>query len=310
VGTAAYPAFRAAAAPETDRRRGWSTWLQDGIALLCQQRFQAALELLDKGLQTFPLVADGWAYKAWALAGLGRFDEAITAASNAIEIDSNCRQAWLEKAEALCKLERYEEALIAFEQHFNVTLDHARCRPAKGDCWNAYGVTLAHLNRYEDALAAVDKAIEDHPDDRHSLAGRAIYLSHLERYQEALIATEKALGKDPDNAVVWAHQGVALSNLGRYSEAVLAFDHCIEICKRTKETMPQGVVNWWNAAKVKTAYEKWEAWFLALGKGLPNQPSWKHYLRRAPLFLYSGLSQKRAQSRNNEGVPRLVAGWQ
>lgn len=52
---------------------------------------------------------------------------------------------------------------------------------------------------------------------------------HLERYDEALAAFNKALEIDPQCADAWNNKGFALNFLGRHDEALKAFDMAIEI---------------------------------------------------------------------------------
>lgn len=52
---------------------------------------------------------------------------------------------------------------------------------------------------------------------------------HLEKYDEALAAFNKALEIDPQYADAWNNKGFALNFLGRHDEAIKAFDMAIEI---------------------------------------------------------------------------------
>lgn len=54
------------------------------------------------------------------------------------------------------------------------------------------------LGRYEEALAAYDKALEIKPDFHLAWYNRGNALGSLERYEEALISYDKALEFNPD----------------------------------------------------------------------------------------------------------------
>ena len=54
-------------------------------------------------------------------------------------------------------------------------------------------------------------------------------LIKLERYKEAIAAYEKAIEIEPNYYQTWYNKGIALSDLVRYEEAIYAFDQALEI---------------------------------------------------------------------------------
>ncbi|MGD1714055.1 tetratricopeptide repeat protein, partial [Dapis sp. BLCC M172] len=54
-------------------------------------------------------------------------------------------------------------------------------------------------------------------------------LENLERYEEAIAAYEKAIEIQPDYYYTWDSKGIALINLERYEEAIAAYEKAIEI---------------------------------------------------------------------------------
>ena len=91
------------------------------------------------------------------------------------------------------------------------------------------GNALYYLSRYDDAIASYDKALEIKPDHYQALYKRGNALYNLGRYSEAIASYDKALEIKPDNRVAWNNRGVALGNLSRYSEAIASYDKALEI---------------------------------------------------------------------------------
>jgi tetratricopeptide (TPR) repeat protein len=78
--------------------------------------------------------------------------------------------------------------------------------------------------KYEESIAAYDKALVLHPENPDILITRAISLVNLGRYEEATISLDKAIGFKPDDPDTWNLRGVAISNLSHYEEAIASFD--------------------------------------------------------------------------------------
>ncbi len=91
------------------------------------------------------------------------------------------------------------------------------------------GVALNELGRYDEALAALDRALELRPDDPVTLNNRGWALDGLDRYDEALAALDRALELAPDDPVMLSNRGRALDGLGRYDEALAALDRALEL---------------------------------------------------------------------------------
>jgi tetratricopeptide (TPR) repeat protein len=91
------------------------------------------------------------------------------------------------------------------------------------------GAALLNLNWYDEALKAFDKAINIRPGDANSWRGKGAALLNLDRYDEALKVFDKAIDIKPDVASSWRGKGAALLGLDRYDEALKAFDKAIDI---------------------------------------------------------------------------------
>ena len=71
------------------------------------------------------------------------------------------------------------------------------------------------LDRFEDALGAVDRLIAQHPHAADGWMRRGILLGHLDRNAEALGAYDQALDLNPYDVETHVNRGIALDQLGR-----------------------------------------------------------------------------------------------
>ena len=95
--------------------------------------------------------------------------------------------------------------------------------------WFQQGYCLGKLQRYEEAIASFDKAIELKADDHYAWILRGIALYKLGQFQEAVASYEKAIELKADDHTAWNLRGIALNDLGQFQEAVASYEKAIEL---------------------------------------------------------------------------------
>jgi S-layer protein (TIGR01567 family) len=128
-------------------------WLGSGVALLYLERYEEALQVMDIVIELNPEYPFAWDIKGIAFYCLGAYEEAVQAFDKALELNPLDIDAWYLKGGILIDLERYEEALQAFDKV--IELD-----PQNADAWYLKGVALEALGRYDEAQLCYDKAEE------------------------------------------------------------------------------------------------------------------------------------------------------
>jgi tetratricopeptide (TPR) repeat protein len=191
-----------------------------GSIYLNKKRYQEALLAYEQAIQLDPNDAVLYNGKGLALSNLNRYGEALIAYEQAIRLNPNNADAYFNKGDALSGLERYEEALAAYEQAI-------RLDPNNADAHNNKGYILSKLERYEEALTACEQAIRLDSDFVLAYHTQGDVLSGLERYEEALAAYEQAIRLDPDDALAYNGKGNVLDDLNRYEEALVAYEQAI-----------------------------------------------------------------------------------
>ena len=91
------------------------------------------------------------------------------------------------------------------------------------------GNTLIQLQRYQEALATYEKAIDIKPDYPQALYGKGKALFQLKKYQESLIAYDQAIQIQPNYLEAWTNRGFVLVRLKRYSEAIATVDKALQL---------------------------------------------------------------------------------
>jgi tetratricopeptide (TPR) repeat protein len=86
-------------------------WMDEGLKLAREGKYQTAMELYDLALLSYPSYAEAWAWKAAAYAQLNRFREALECSDQAIAADPCYEWGYFRKARTL---ESMGEHMAAF----------------------------------------------------------------------------------------------------------------------------------------------------------------------------------------------------
>jgi tetratricopeptide (TPR) repeat protein len=119
--------------------------------------------------------------------------------------------------------------------------------------------------RYEDAIASYEKAIQINPDDFEGWLGKGKAQRRLKRYEAALESTNKAIQIKPNNFGGWFGRGYALRGLKRFEEALVSYDKAVQI-------KPDSYYAWNNRAYTLTKIGRYDDAFANFEKALELKP--------------------------------------
>ena len=160
-----------------------------------KKEWHGILELV-KGSPTYTS-SIAWRITGDAYYNLKRYDEAIEAYFQAVDIDPEYVLAWYNIGKVAETLAAYDEAIKAYNQTISINPDLA-------DVWLRLGyIYYAKLTRYEDAIKAYRQLVRINPqfvDAWNLLAGS---YHHLKYYNEAIEASCHAIRIDPKNKQAW-----------------------------------------------------------------------------------------------------------
>ena len=117
---------------------------------------------------------------------LGKYDEAIKAYDEAINLDPKLASAWNNKGNVSLSQGKYDEAIQAYDKA--IKLD-----PKLAPAWNNKGNALYKQGKYDEAIQAYDKAIEMDPNDARCLDQQRHCSQRQGKYDEAIEAFDKAI---------------------------------------------------------------------------------------------------------------------
>ena len=119
--------------------------------LFSQGETQQAIDTLNQLLDTDPYYVEAWNLLAEAQSAADQFSEALESIEYVLAIEDNNRQALLTKAHCLFQLEEVEQAHQIYQQLLAAD-------PHDDTVYYFDALCLSHLERYDEAAAALDKA--------------------------------------------------------------------------------------------------------------------------------------------------------
>jgi len=142
---------------------------------------------------------------------------------------------------------------------------------------NGLGTVYYSLGSYEEALAAYQRAIDLDPKSAYAHNGLGNVYRDLGRHDEALAAYRRAIELDPKYALPHNGLGNVYRDLGRYEEALAAYQRAIEL--DSKLVYPH-----YNLARLEARWGNKETALQHLERAIALDQRWKGYARKAPEF--------------------------
>lgn len=178
-----------------------------------------ALELFERQIALEPNSASAWGNKCSALVKLRRYEDVLIAEKQSLSLDPTAPRIWSNLATILeFRLGRHDEALAVANEALSLGISNTGIWAVKGDAlsslrreaeaWEVYeralsfpandpeswgrGDGLAGLGRYSEALSEFDARISLEPDLPGVFRKKAVVLRALGRDDEALVAEQRA----------------------------------------------------------------------------------------------------------------------
>ena len=208
--------------------------------LAVAERWDDALEAVNKSLELNPKSGVWWHFKAFVLTELDRKEEALAAFDEALRQNPEDFDNMGWKASLLMEMKRYNESIEAYDKTLglipeNNTEKLAQLWLSKGKALNKSGRQEEAKEAFQRSLELYDKAILEDPGDVNLLHMKGLALYNLGRYEDSLRVYDQILETSPriepyltDSAALEG-KGDALRALGRNKEALEAYNEVIEL---------------------------------------------------------------------------------
>ena len=187
-------------------------WLKKAKAQRQLDDYQAALQTCSSALRYYQS-PQLWNCKALTLYSLQRYEPAIAAYNQAIEIAPDNIWLWNNRGEAYARLQKFDSAILDFEKA--IKLDPKRSFVP----WNNLGKLYYQQQDYEQAIDAYEEALKIKPEYLPALIGMGNAQKAIRLYDQAAQSYNQALAIDPDYHEAWYGKGSVAEYLRQYQTA-------------------------------------------------------------------------------------------
>ncbi len=202
-------------------------WEADAAVEMARGHHQAALAIFDMILSAFPRYAKAWYNKAIILhSGLRDFPGALSAYERAQAALPGNTDILHNKAKLLSEMRRDKEAAAVYEEVLGVDPKYVKSLEGYGALLINNGVPQRAEPLLEKAVALYEK---NGFDSYRALQLLATAYTNMGKNKEAIKALDRALEKHPQDDSLWEGKGIANSNMERYREAVQSFTQALRL---------------------------------------------------------------------------------
>jgi serine/threonine protein kinase len=168
-------------------------WYSRGNMLCKLGRYNEAIASYDRALKYRSEDHDTWYFRGCALDELGRHEDAIDSYNCALDIRPNDYFIWCLRGNALSKIGKYEQAITSYDKILQIDIDKRFLEIDPEDMeieemqsdyyvvWVFLGNALEKLDKYEEAIASYDRALDLDPDNPEASEKRQIAVEKLNR---------------------------------------------------------------------------------------------------------------------------------
>jgi RNA polymerase sigma factor (sigma-70 family) len=185
-------------------------------------RLEEAMSAHTRAIELRPGYVQAWYERSRILLQMERHEEAIADCTRAIQIDPSFWQAWLGRGRAHYEQGRYDEAMRDLDRSIELNP-----RFVEAYHYRAF----IHMRRGEPDLALTNRrlAIEQEPDNALLHLRYASTLRLLERFEESLASLDRAIELDPNLPGSWRERGVVQARLRRWNEAIADYTEALRL---------------------------------------------------------------------------------
>lgn len=191
-----------------------------GVAHVQLDQLPEAIRLIRRAIEIDPEAGDFYSNLGEALRKNGQSAEAAEAYARATELDPENASAWANLAMLLQLSLQYGEAARAWTMATQLT--------PSPDYFNNLGLSLSHLARYPEAVAAYDAALALKPDLPSAIENRAIALNCGGKFEEAVETAKRLATLRPGETKPLLFLAAIANDGGRFHDAI---DACRDVLR-------------------------------------------------------------------------------
>jgi tetratricopeptide (TPR) repeat protein len=179
------------------------------------------------------------------------------------------------------------------------------------DDWHNKGVSWSYVGRHQEALAAVERALELVPGNAETWNSKGVILRESSRLSDALVAFDQVIALDPQHHEVWNNKGACLRDLGRLERDSERSQEALTCLNRALAIDPSYDHPWINKSGVLFDLGRYEEAIACCDEALSIRPSAQAWSNKGVCLRRLGRPQEaiECQDKALELEPRNAITW-
>ncbi|WP_034297402.1 tetratricopeptide repeat protein [Herbaspirillum sp. RV1423] len=188
--------------------------LTQSIAADVQGRPEEALDAVERAIALDPAFVPALMRRAGLLLEQERYDEAIEACDDCLRSFPTLEEA---------SQSRQRAVILALEQCQLLLEEHAE----NADLLCRQATLQMRLERFDEALASLDRALDFAPTHQRALNQRGDVLLHLNRHEEAVLCYDRILAQSAEDAAAIYNRGNVLQKMNCINQALWCYEQAL-----------------------------------------------------------------------------------
>ncbi len=203
-------------------KRGGQKSLEEGNVHYAARRFQEAITAYNQAINIDPRCVAAYYGLGSAYHQLGLYQRAASEFDQVLALDPSNAWAYYSKGLAYYELGLYQRAIDEYDR--SIALDHGIA-----DFYEKRGSVYYHLAQYSRAVNDLDQALRLNPRSAVAYYKRGYIYLQSAHYQQAIHDFECALTLDPRDAWAYYNRGRAYEQLGQYERARSDYERAVAL---------------------------------------------------------------------------------
>ncbi len=196
----------------------------DGIKLQDDEKYTEALAAFKKAIAKNPNYKEALYSAGWTCNELKKYTEALTFLQKAKSLWPNEAKVYLEQGYALENLSRKDEAIESYNKCLSIKSDYALA-------YKYLGIVYYDDYNYKKCLENLEAYLEYEPDSEDSdvYYRKAVSENELDKFEDALVSINKAISLKPNNVKMINEQGYTHYLLKNTDEAMASYNKSVSL---------------------------------------------------------------------------------
>jgi len=196
--------------------------MEDAMGYLEEDKFEDALDCLNKVTKNNVDNEEAWFNKAEIFASLGKTKEALNSYERALELNPQNQRAWMERANLLMQEGFPVEAIRSLRKFLEIDPKNSRYLRERAEAYSYAG-------DFGNAILCYNSILQVQGSDVDALIGLGNAMLHLSDMEEADKFFQQAIRLAPGDERAWCKRAHILNRKGRWGAAIQLYNRSIAL---------------------------------------------------------------------------------